>query len=74
MTLNKIRAANLLQRIFIKNYKSCYKEPNSCKFTRKRNKAKHVMKKTTVLKGNITTTYNENKHKNTGTSDLIHPN
>ena len=49
-------------------------EPNSCKFTRKRNKAKHVMKKTTVLKGNITTTYNENKHKNTGTSDLIHPN
>ena len=26
-----------------------------------------------ILKGNITTTYIENKHKNTGTNVLIHP-
>ena len=26
-----------------------------------------------ILKGNITTTYIENKHKNTGTSAITHP-
>ena len=30
--------------------------------------------KKTIQKGNITTTYIENKYKNTGTRDLIHPN
>ena len=45
MILNKTRANILLQKIFIKNYISCYKELKYCKFAWKRNKAKHVMKK-----------------------------
>ena len=39
MILNKTRANNLLQKIFIK--KSCCKGLKYCKFMRKRNKAKH---------------------------------
>ena len=27
----------------------------------------------TILTGNVTTTYNEHKHKNTETNDLVHP-
>ena len=38
----------------------------------KRNKAELVMKKI-ILKGNVTITYIEHKHKNTRTSVLIHP-
>ena len=47
--------------------KACYKGPKYCKFTRKRNKAKHVilMKKINP-KGNITK-YIDHKLKNTGT-------
>ena len=50
--------------------KTCYKGLKYCKFITKRNKAEKLMKKT-ILKGNIIT-YNEYKHKNTGTSVLIH--
>ena len=38
----------------------------------KRNKAKHFMEKI-ILKGNIATTYIEDKHKNTGASVRTHP-
>ena len=37
----------------------------------RRNKAEQIMKKI-ILKGNMTTTYIEHEHKNTGTSVLIH--
>ena len=44
-----------------------------CKFTQKRNKAKHVVKMI-IVKGSIAkTTYVEHTHKNTGTGALIHP-
>ena len=38
----------------------------------KRNEGKLIMKKKIMLKGNITATYTEHKHKNTGISVLIH--
>ena len=56
MILNKTRASNLLQKIFIKKCKDW-----------KRNKADQVIKKI-ILKGNKTTAYVKNKHKNTGNS------
>ena len=33
----------------------------------------NMLQKKTILKGNITTTYIEHKHKNTGNSVLIYP-
>ena len=44
MMLNKTRVNILLGKIFIKNYKYCYKGLNISDSHRKRNKAKHVMK------------------------------
>ena len=63
MILNKTRANTLLWKIFIKNYTHFYKGLKYCKFTQKRNNAKH-MKKKTILTGNITM-YIKYKHKNT---------
>ena len=62
MILNKTRASNLLQKIFIKKCKEIF-----LRFMRKRNKADQVIKKI-ILKGNKTTAYVKNKHKNTGNS------
>ena len=69
MTLNKTRTNNLLQKMFIKNCKlTCSKELKYRKFSRKRNKAKHVMKRDHSKR--LTTKYIECKHKNTGTSSF----
>ena len=62
MILNKTKASNLLQKIFIKKCKEIF-----LRFMRKRNKADQVIKKI-ILKGNKTTAYVKNKHKNTGNS------
>ena len=62
MILNKTRASNLLQKIFIKKCKEIF-----LRFMRKRNKADQVIKKI-ILEGNKTTAYVKNKHKNTGNS------
>ena len=47
--------------------KSCNKGLKYCKFTRKRNRTKHVVKED-HSKISITTKYIEYKHKSTGTS------
>ena len=65
--LNKTRANNLLQKIFIKNFKYIFlQETKYYKFMRKKNEGKHIVKKDHW--GNITTRYTEYKHKNTGTT------
>ena len=69
---NKTRVNILLRKIFIKHYKFCYARQKYCKFMQKRNRAKHITKNI-ILKGKITTTCIEHKHKNTGTNVLIHP-
>ena len=64
----KQQQKNYCERFSLKiTNKSCNNGLKYCKFTRTKNKGKHVMKKI-ILKGNITTRSSEYKHKNTGTS------